>query len=71
MGATAPDGARAELHLLDGRIYRLDPHLRPLSCEVGDRTLAASLAPTRPLGPLVYLHDGRRELIDMTIPQEP
>jgi hypothetical protein len=59
--------ARAELVLTDGRIYRLDRHLRPLSCTVGDSTEASRLAPTRPMAPLLYLRDGRREFIDLPV----
>jgi hypothetical protein len=65
--STAPGKARTELVISDGRIYQLDAHLRPLSCGVGDRTLAASLTPTRAMGPLVYLHGGIREDIDLPI----
>jgi hypothetical protein len=64
---TGAGKARMELAIGDGRIFRLDAHLRPLSCGVGDKTLAAALAPTRAMGPLVYLSKGRRENIDLPI----
>jgi signal transduction histidine kinase len=65
--AAAPGGAGAELQLHDGRIYQLDSHLRPLSCGVGDFTLADSLAPTRPMAPLLYIREGKRESIDLPV----
>ena len=69
--AAVPGRARVELQIEDGRIYQLDCHLRPLSCGVGDQTWAATLAPTRALAPLIYVHDGRREAIDLPIRREP
>lgn len=69
--ATAPGAARVELATNDGRIFELDGHLRPLSCGVGDRTFADSLAPTRALGPLLYIHRGRIESIDLPVQRGP
>jgi hypothetical protein len=60
-------GNPIELALTDGRIYRLDAHLRPISCGVGDFTLADTLAPTRAVAPLLYIHNGRRERIDLPV----
>ncbi len=40
------DGVRFDVVLEDGRMYRLDERLRPLSCATGDHTLARRLAPT-------------------------
>jgi hypothetical protein len=68
---TAPGQARVELQTRDGRIFQLDGHLRPLSCGVGDRSYADSLAPTRALGPLLYIHRGRREFIDLPVQRGP
>lgn len=69
--ATAPGTARVELATKDGRIFELDGHLRPLSCGVGDRTFADSLAPTRALGPLLYIYRGRLEFIDLPVQRGP
>lgn len=69
--ATAPGTARVELVTKDGRIFELDGRLRPLSCGVGDRTFADSLAPTRALGPLLYIHRGKLELIDLPVQRGP
>ncbi len=65
--ATGGGDARIEAMLQDGRIYTLDGRLRPLSCGVGDRTQAAALAPTRAAAPLMYIRDGRTELIDLPV----
>lgn len=56
-----------EMYLEDGRIYRLDSRLRPLSCGVGDNTLAARLAPTQPAAPLLYFRDGLMERINLIV----
>ena len=56
-----------EVMVSDGRIYRLDEHLRPYQCGVGDATLADRLAPTRPIAPLAYFYYGRREAIDLPV----
>jgi signal transduction histidine kinase len=56
-----------EVSMTDGRIYVLDHHLRPLSCNVGDHTPADELAPTRASAPLLYLKDGRPEAIDLPV----
>ncbi len=67
IGDTGPDGThQVEVVLYDGRIYRCDEHLRPLTCTTGDLTPARALAPIEPLGPLVYFHDGER--VDIRIP---
>jgi signal transduction histidine kinase len=59
--------APVELTLLDGRIYRLDPHLRPVSCVAGDKTAILAERITRPLGPMLYLHDRTLERVDVPI----
>lgn len=64
---SAPGTARIELIIRDGRIYRLDAALRPLSCDVGDNTLARALEPTNTMGPLLYLRQGAIEFIDLPI----
>lgn len=51
----------------DGRIYRLDSRLRPLSCTVGDHTPAAKNPPENPAHRLVYLSEGRLEKIDISV----
>lgn len=58
---------RMEAFLRDGRIYRLDGRLRPVSCGVGDKTGAAELAPTRAAAPLLYFHDGKMESLDIPV----
>lgn len=58
---------RIEAFLRDGRIYRLDGRLRPVSCGVGDKTGAALVAPTRAAAPLLYFHDGKMESLDVPI----
>lgn len=65
-----PGRPQVQLQLHDGRIYELDSHLRPLACGVGDFTLADSLAPTRPLAPLLYIREGKRETIDLPVLRE-
>jgi signal transduction histidine kinase len=60
-------GGSAEVQLADGRIYHLDRRLRPVSCGVGDFTTADSLAPTRALAPLLYIHDGTPERIEVPV----
>lgn len=68
IGARGAAGrAGVEIAMVDGRIYELDSRLRPLGCWTGDRTVARTMAPTRPMGPLVYIHDGKREDIDLPI----
>jgi hypothetical protein len=69
--AGAATGGRIELTVDDGRIYTLDTHLRPLSCTVGDSTLAARLAPTRATGPLLYIRYGAIERIDLPVGRLP
>jgi hypothetical protein len=61
------DGVRFEVVLQDGRMYRLDGRLRPISCVAGDFTEARRLSPIRPVGPLAYWSGGRRELIDLPV----
>ena len=56
-----------EMYLKDGRIYRLSNRLRPLSCGVGDNTLASRLAPTQPAAPLLYFRDGLMERINLIV----
>lgn len=51
----------------DGRIYSLDSHLRPLSCGVGDHTIASELAPTRAAAPLLYFRHGKPESIELIV----
>lgn len=68
IGGDVRSGAeRLEVVLEDGRIYRLNGRLRPLSCDTGDMTLARRLAPTYPIAPLVYLHRGVREEIRLAV----
>jgi hypothetical protein len=66
-GSTRDDGTQFEVILEDGRMYRLDARLRPISCVAGDFTEARRLSPIRPVGPLAYWSGGRRELIDLPV----
>jgi signal transduction histidine kinase len=69
VGSSGGDGLpRIQVTLVDGRIYHLDAHFRPVSCSAGDLTMAARIAPTRPIAPIVYFRHGRRELLDIPIP---
>lgn len=63
----ATGAVRMEMFIADGRIYRLDGNLRPLSCGVGDNTPAAVLAPTRPVAPLLYFKNGVHEHIPLLV----
>jgi signal transduction histidine kinase len=68
IGAAGESGvSRIEVMVSDGRIYRLDEHLRPYQCGAGDATLADRSAPTRPIAPLAYFSYGRREAIDLLV----
>jgi signal transduction histidine kinase len=70
-GDPAPPGKpRIQMVLKDGRIYQLDGRLRPLSCQVGDRTPAATLGLQRPMAPFLYIQDGIAERIDIPIGRE-
>lgn len=51
---------RIEIVLLDGRVYRVDEHLRPTRCIAGDHTTADSLAPFTPDTPLYHWSEGKR-----------
>ncbi len=67
-GAASPGRpARMEMYVQDGRIYALDRLMRPIACAVGDRTPAARLGPTRPMAPLLYIHEGTVERIDLPL----
>lgn len=61
------DGPCIEISIADGRIYRLDKRLRPLSCSVGDHTPASDSATTAPATCLMYFHDGQLEKIDLSV----
>ncbi|MBK8164408.1 MAG: sensor histidine kinase [bacterium] len=58
---------RMELFVADGRVYRLNGDLRPVTCGVGDNTPAAALAPTQPVAPLLYFRDGVAEHIPLLV----
>lgn len=67
-GRRAGDGrARLAVSLADGRIYHLDGRLRPLRCEIGDRTPASRLADPRPITRALYIHDGVIEHLDIPV----
>ncbi len=60
-----------EARLLDGRIYRLDGRLRPLSCRTGDFSPASRADASAPIGPLVYIHRGQRSELRVPIEVTP
>lgn len=61
-------GARViDLSLSDGRIYRLDGNLLPLSLRTGDFTRAQQETPHMPCGPLVHFTRGQRTDIWMEV----
>jgi signal transduction histidine kinase len=59
--------SRIEIVIVDGRIYHVDPHLRPISCSVGDNTLASRMVPARAIAPITYFSRGQRSRIDIPI----
>lgn len=64
---TVGNGPCIEISIADGRIYRLDKRLRPLSCSIGDHTPASDSAVTAPATSLMYFHEGQLEKIDLPI----
>lgn len=66
----APEGgrpSRIEIVIVDGRIYHVDTHLLPVSCSVGDNTLASRMAPIHPSAPITYFSHGQRRELDIPI----